>query len=147
MFYRYKCIDHSHLLSDFVNDFLFNLIFYYSLAVTEIQLILCILVLYPIIQLNSRMVFFIYYQIFYRQFCCLKIKTSLLLSHLYMSCLSSLPDCIGSSLQSCAQQNQWGHCPGGSVVENPLPAQDTRVQFLIREDPTCCGATKPLCRN
>ena len=71
------------------------------------------------------MVFLIYYQIFYRQFCCLKIKTSLLLSNLYTSCFFPLPECIGWSLQSCAQQNQWGHFPGGSVVENPLPKQET----------------------
>ena len=28
-----------------------------------------------------------------------------------------------------------------------LPAQGTRVQALVREDPTCRGATKPLCHN
>ena len=28
-----------------------------------------------------------------------------------------------------------------------LPVQGTRVQSLIREDPTCCGATKPVCHN
>ena len=25
-----------------------------------------------------------------------------------------------------------------------LPVQGTRVQSLVREDPTCCGATKPV---
>ena len=25
-----------------------------------------------------------------------------------------------------------------------LPVQETRVQSLIQEDPTCCGATKPM---
>ena len=28
-----------------------------------------------------------------------------------------------------------------------LPMQGTRVQALVREDPTCCGATKPMCHN
>ena len=28
-----------------------------------------------------------------------------------------------------------------------LPMQVTRVRFLVREDPTCCGATKPVCHN
>ena len=28
-----------------------------------------------------------------------------------------------------------------------LPVQDTRVQSQIREDPTSCGATMPLCHN
>ena len=27
----------------------------------------------------------------------------------------------------------------------PLPMQGTRVRSLVREDPTCCGATKPMC--
>ena len=28
-----------------------------------------------------------------------------------------------------------------------LPMQGTRVWALVREDPTCCGATKPVCYN
>ena len=36
----------------------------------------------------------------------------------------------------------WGS-PGGSVVKNFPPMQETRVQSLVQEDPTCCGATKP----
>ena len=28
-----------------------------------------------------------------------------------------------------------------------LPMQGTRVQALVREDPTCRGATKPVCHN
>ena len=28
-----------------------------------------------------------------------------------------------------------------------LPMQGTLVQALVGEDPTCCGATKPVCRN
>ncbi|KAJ8794518.1 hypothetical protein J1605_018971 [Eschrichtius robustus] len=28
-----------------------------------------------------------------------------------------------------------------------LPMQGTRVQALVREDPTCCGATKPMSHN
>ena len=27
------------------------------------------------------------------------------------------------------------------------PMQGTRVQALVWEDPTCCGATKPMCHN
>ena len=39
-----------------------------------------------------------------------------------------------------------GGLPGGSVVRNPthLPMQETWVWSLIWEDPTCCGATKPV---
>ena len=28
-----------------------------------------------------------------------------------------------------------------------LPMQGTRVQSLVQEDPTCCGATKPVHHN
>ena len=28
-----------------------------------------------------------------------------------------------------------------------LPMQETRVRALVREDPTCRGATKPVCYN
>ena len=28
-----------------------------------------------------------------------------------------------------------------------LPMQGTRVQALVQEDPTCCGATKPVHHN
>ena len=28
-----------------------------------------------------------------------------------------------------------------------LPTQGTRVRALVREDPTCCGATKPVRHN
>ena len=28
-----------------------------------------------------------------------------------------------------------------------LPMQGTRVRSLVWEDPTCCGATKPVCHN
>ena len=28
-----------------------------------------------------------------------------------------------------------------------LPMQGTRVQALVQEDPTCCGATKPVRHN
>ena len=28
-----------------------------------------------------------------------------------------------------------------------LPMQGTWVQALVQEDPTCCGATKPMCHN
>ena len=28
-----------------------------------------------------------------------------------------------------------------------LPVQRTRVQSLVQEDPTCCGAAKAMCHN
>ena len=42
--------------------------------------------------------------------------------------------------------NEMG-LPGGTVVENlPAKAGDT-VQALVWEDPTCCGATRPVSHN
>ena len=38
-----------------------------------------------------------------------------------------------------------GGFPGGTVGKNP-PA-NAGVQALVREDPTCRGATKPVCHN
>ena len=37
--------------------------------------------------------------------------------------------------------------PGGAVVKNRLPMQETRVWALVQEDPTCRRATKPLRHN
>ena len=45
------------------------------------------------------------------------------------------------------KKRPWGF-PGGAVVENlPANMQGTRVQALVREDPTCRGATKPVRHN
>ena len=40
-----------------------------------------------------------------------------------------------------------GDFPGGAVVENRLPMPGTQVRSLVREDPTCHGATKPMRHN
>ena len=37
--------------------------------------------------------------------------------------------------------------PGGLVVDRPSAMQGTLVQSLVLEDPTCPGATEPICRN
>ena len=41
----------------------------------------------------------------------------------------------------------WWGFPGGTVVRIHLPVQGTRVRALVREDPTCSGAAKPVCHN
>ena len=46
--------------------------------------------------------------------------------------IKNLP--IGTSLVA-----QW--------LRTRLPMQGTRVRALVQEDPTCCGATKPMCQN
>ena len=43
--------------------------------------------------------------------------------------------------------NLHGGLPGGTVVKNPPPMQGTQVRSLVREDPTCCRATKPVHHN
>ena len=37
--------------------------------------------------------------------------------------------------------------PGGSVVKNPPANAGDTVRSLFWEDPTCLGATKPVCHN
>ena len=37
--------------------------------------------------------------------------------------------------------------PGGAVDKNPLANAGLWVLSLVREDPTCHGATKPMCHN
>ena len=46
-------------------------------------------------------------------------------------------------------EKEWIH--GTALVAQwlriRLPMQGTQVRALVREDPTCRGATKPLCHN
>ena len=48
---------------------------------------------------------------------------------------------------SMPQHNRHGDSPGGAVVRIHLPMQGTQVRALVWEDPTCHGATKPVCHN
>ena len=47
----------------------------------------------------------------------------------------------------------WGTRGGGRAslvaqwLRMRLPMQETWVQALVQEDPTCCGATKPVSHN
>ena len=57
---------------------------------------------------------------------------------------SSQPIWLSTSKHPSSSQNSSaGGFPGGPVVKNPSPMQDTRVRSLVWEDPTCQGATKP----
>ena len=40
-----------------------------------------------------------------------------------------------------------GDFPGGAVVKNPPAKAGDTVRALVREDPTCRGATKPVSHN
>ena len=37
--------------------------------------------------------------------------------------------------------------PGGSVVKNLLPMQETQVRSLVQEDPMCWSTAKSVCHN
>ena len=54
--------------------------------------------------------------------------------------------CKSQELQSRDQDLHWGF-PGGSVVKNLPASAGVVVQALVREDPTCDRATKPVHRN
>ena len=66
-----------------------------------------------------------------------------------LSCSCPLPLVISPPFWTLSPSNyhlkEWhGDFPGGAVVKIRLPMQGTRVQPLVREDPTCRGATKPV---
>ena len=54
------------------------------------------------------------------------------------------------SLTPCTKINsKWirGACLVAQWLRIRLPMQGAWVRALAREDPTCCGATKPVCHN
>ena len=44
-------------------------------------------------------------------------------------------------------KKQYRDFPGGTVVKNLPASAGTWVRALVREDPTCRRATKPMCHN
>ena len=56
--------------------------------------------------------------------------------------------CTHPSIKNNEIKRYFGDFLGGAVVKNP-PANEgeTRVGSLVWEDPTCSGATKPVCHN
>ena len=48
---------------------------------------------------------------------------------------------------SIKTKNFWGASLVAQWLRNHLPMQGTRVQALVREDPTCRGAIKPVRHN
>ena len=74
-------------------------------------------------------------------------------------------DCRGSRVETTRPvkswlQQPWGRGSGGDLQKDGegaslvaqwlrirLPMQGTRVRALVREDPTCRGATKPVRHN
>ena len=63
--------------------------------------------------------------------------------------LSYMPHPVGTLIQSIQlQQDNWRGTPlVAQWLRIRLPMQGTRVQSLVREDPTCWGATKPVRHN
>ena len=60
---------------------------------------------------------------------------------LALACLKSLDFCVVLIISKIRASlvAQW--------LRIRLPMQGTWVQVLVREDPTCHGATKPVCHN
>ena len=54
---------------------------------------------------------------------------------------------LGFCLKKLLKEKQSRDFPGGTVVKNPPATQGTQVRALVREDPTCHGATKPVRHN
>ena len=59
---------------------------------------------------------------------------------------------LSSQILLYQKQSTWSrNSPWTSLVVQwlriCLPTQGTRVQALVHEDPTCCGAAKPTCHN
>ena len=52
-----------------------------------------------------------------------------------------------SSLLQFIQENVWGLPRWLSGKESAWPVQEMWVRSLRKEDPTCCGATKPMHQN
>ena len=54
---------------------------------------------------------------------------------------------LGKRNKIYSDRKHFMSLPGDSVVKNPVPQQETWVRSLVREDPTCCRATKPVWYN
>ena len=58
---------------------------------------------------------------------------------------------LSSENKTISREYGQNHSRGTSLVAQwlriRLPMQGTRVRALVREDPTCHGATKPMCHN
>ena len=52
-------------------------------------------------------------------------------------------DCISMRFSAISYKEIDESFPGGLVVKNPPTNAGARVQSLVREDPTCRGATEP----
>ena len=76
----------------------------------------------------------------------LKSKLSKILQYLNVTSCSVSQNSLQMILRLCFKKTEEGF-PGGTVVKNRLPMQGTRVWALDQEDPTCRGATKPVCQN
>ncbi|KAJ8788993.1 hypothetical protein J1605_022399 [Eschrichtius robustus] len=51
------------------------------------------------------------------------------------------------STLSSVENRQGGTSLVAQWLRIRLPLQGTRVRALVRENPTCCRATKPVCHN
>ena len=62
-------------------------------------------------------------------------------------CMRNMRASVKDLITKWYEKGQKRGFPGGAVIRNHLPMQGTRVRSLVREDPTCRGATKPVRHN
>ena len=54
---------------------------------------------------------------------------------------------LGQTNEAREYQEGWGSSLVAQWLRIRLPMQGTRVRALVREDPTCRGASEPVCHN
>ncbi|KAJ8784927.1 hypothetical protein J1605_007483 [Eschrichtius robustus] len=52
-----------------------------------------------------------------------------------------------ATTDKCTKNTALGTTLVAQWLRIRLPMQGTGVRALVREDPTCCGATKPMCHS
>ena len=57
----------------------------------------------------------------------------------------SVPQCVLQPADRTVTKHKPGTCLLIQWIRICLPIQGTQVRSLVGEEPTCCGATKPLC--
>ena len=65
----------------------------------------------------------------------------------HMVVIANLDPPLSNSAGTSIKMAIWGTSLVAQWLSIHLPMQGTRVRSLVREDPTCCRATKPVCHN
>ena len=74
-------------------------------------------------------------------------RSSLLINHIIPHSKCCFASELSLSNQNIRDQDIWGTSLVAQCLRIHLPMQGTQVRSLVREDPTCCGAAKPMRHN